>query len=331
MKRVREVNFDATEDESQHKKYKPSTCFPDVLEQIILNYTIDNPLDEFFNACIINNKELAEWIFAKFKLEKEDKKTITEKYECQMLLAQDIQTFYWCAEKLQIKPNYESMVSLIALSNSNYIISKDLTLTTFGNDISKYRQILITVMNTNNVNLFTEITKIVPADLFQSEFTNAIQSNRVSFTCAKIARIVYEKLQCGFTSEFSNLLLSTIKNSCGYSSHPDEAEKIIDLFEKEMWEYERITTYGEYSYVIELCKIKNIRPNIMIKMVRKVSDQWRLKERILRRDPDMTSYVNSLNEPDRTRVIYAFINEYDYHAVNDAYSIGLIKKWPNHY
>lgn len=166
MKRARDQDSDDA-DQPSAKRWQPSLCFPKVIDQIILDYVVDNPLDEFLDACIVGNLKMAEWLFDTFNLEKSDKKQATSRYEDKMPVAQDECCFLWSAKKLGIDPDGKNMLEKLINNKADCV--KNIIVRILGNDQKEYEKLLKQIACSENCELFVwliETIKVSTDNLF---------------------------------------------------------------------------------------------------------------------------------------------------------------------
>lgn len=296
MKRARESKLD-DEDESPNKRWKPSTCFPTELDQIILDYAVDDPLIEFMDASIIGNLKMAEWIFDQFKLDKVDKKLATEVYENKMPMAQDKALFYWSAKKLEITPNYQNMINK-AIHNPTSMSWEIISIAfdnTF-NPIVKYTELFKDVIYSKNELLFYRMLVMIPIPAIDVICENEMNNDQKPFLSAKIFKYLFDHHIRAFGPIASYNVCNTIKFM--NENNDRQTYEMIVLFESEMKRFEKCWNAAE-SYVIFFCELRPVISPITMKyIIVNISNREKLLKNIQDKGKIITDYLKLIPDKD---------------------------------
>jgi hypothetical protein len=300
MKRRRD--FDWNEDKFQNKRWKPSSCFPPELDDIILDYAVENPLDEFLDACIIGNLRMAEWIFDRFKLEKMDKKILTDRYEDKMSMARDKALFYWSAKKMEIYPNYENMVEK-AINNLSSM-SEEILRIAFGDNREKYMAIFMTrVIFSKNIGLFKEIKKKITRQNVRQIYNTIFHSENRNhrFSSEMILKFAYLSCDIPFDIKISTKICDSIR-LMHQNNDIDEINKVLNSFNKEMKHFDEHGVYG-ISYFVILCELRPaIPPDVIKKLLVTITNRKRLLSDLPNRNKTVIDYLKLIPEKDAREI-----------------------------
>lgn len=293
---------DFEEQNSQNKRYKSGGIFNDFYQILVLDYVLDDPLDEFMNLCDVGNLKMMEWLMSKYNLSIYGKEKLTKVFEDKMAMARDPTGFYWFVRYFEITPNYENMVDA-AINNMTPMV-KHILDKAYGNDMSKYIVKVYKIAESKNYECFNWVTNElnVPYDPWHEEWAKDHRDG--TYKAFLSAKIMASSMKIYGATGIDICSMNRFFKSLGAMNemkYMDEIIESIDLFSDQIKKFD-VCEFPPCSFVLRLCgTVPEISPRIIKNVLAKLTNMNKLMGNIKKYD-DLKKYIDRIPAQDAKEI-----------------------------